>query len=248
MTHEQRDPKKLSSSFWVGAIILAVGTFLLLDRMDIYYFPSWLFSWKTFLIGMGLFLGISKKFEGIAWLVLILVGTFFMLDDIPGFPYDLDQYAFPVGIIIIGGFIVGRALLRQDKASKKKEWDADKQGLITNESGGEDYFDLTTAFGGTKKRVFSKKFKGGDTTCFFGGTEIDLTQADFEGQAHIDMFQMFGGVKLIVPANWEIKSDVTAILGGIEDKRNNPQGPTATNKKLILDGFVMFGGVEIKSY
>jgi hypothetical protein len=63
----------------------------------------------------------------------------------------------------------------------------------------------------------------------------------------IDVVQLFGGVKLIVPSNWELKSDVTAILGGFDDKRNTPQSPYA-GKKLIVTGFVMFGGVEIKSY
>lgn len=247
MTREQKDPRKLSHSFWVGAIILTIGTFLLLDRMDIYYFPSWLFSWKAFLIALGLIIGINRKFEGIGWLVLILVGTFFMLDDIPGFPFDLDNYALPIGIIIIGGFILGRAVLKRDaRDSKKNIWETDKQGLIADDSGGENYFDLTTVFGGTKKKVFSKNFKGGDATCFFGGTEIDLTQADFEGTVVIDIVQVFGGVKLIMPSNWELKSDITAVLGGIEDKRNPPQ--QMSGKKLILEGFVMFGGVEIKSY
>jgi len=248
MTSEQKDPKKLSNSFWVGAIILSIGTFLLLDRMDIFFFPSWLFSWKVFLIVLGIIIGLNRKFEGIGWLVLILVGTFFFLDDIPGFPFDLDEYALPIGIIIIGSFIAGRAVLKRDSnESKKKMWESYKQGVITDDSSGEDYFDITTVFGGTKKKVFSKHFKGGDTTCFFGGTEIDLTQADFEGTVVIDMVQMFGGVKLVIPANWQLKSNMTNILGGVDDKRNTPQQPLS-DKKLILEGFVMFGGVEIKSY
>lgn len=248
MTRDQNEPKKLSNSFWVGAIILAIGTFLLLDRMDIFFIPSWLFSWKVLLIALGIIIGVNKKFEGIGWLVLILVGTFFFLDDIPGFPFDLDEYALPVGIIIIGGFIAGRAMVKRDSdESKKKIWETYKQGLITDDSSGEDYFDVTTLFGGSKKKVFSKHFKGGDSTCLFGGTEIDLSQADFEGTAVIDMVQMFGGVKLIVPSNWQLKANVTNVLGGIEDKRNTPQ-QGLSDKKLILEGFVMFGGVEIKSY
>lgn len=103
--------QKLSSSIWVGGLILAIGSVLLLDRMDLLYFPYWLFSWKTLLIAIGVIFGINRKFEGIGWLVMILIGTFFLIDDIPGFPYDVDRYAFPVGIIVVGAFIVGRALL-----------------------------------------------------------------------------------------------------------------------------------------
>ncbi|HMR58404.1 MAG TPA: LiaF-related protein [Cyclobacteriaceae bacterium] len=236
--------KKISGSIWAGGLILAIGSILLLDRMDFLYFPHWLFTWKTLLIAIGLVLGVSKKFEGIGWLVLILIGTFFMIDDIPGFPYDVDRYAFPVGIIVVGAFIVGRALWGPSREARKT---LTGDGLVTLDEGGEDYFDITAIFGGAKRKVFSKNFKGGDATCIFGGTDLDLTQADIQGTVVIDVVQMFGGVKLIVPANWEIKSDIVAILGGFDDKRNTPQGPPS-GKKLVITGFVMFGGVEIKSY
>lgn len=219
--------KKISGSIWAGGLILAIGSILLLDRMDFLYFPHWLFTWKTLLIAIGLVLGVSKKFEGIGWLVLILIGTFFMIDDIPGFPYDVDRYAFPVGIIVVGAFIVGRALWGPSREARKT---LTGDGLVTLDEGGEDYFDITAIFGGAKRKVFSKNFKGGDATCIFGGTDLDLTQADIQGTVVIDVVQMFGGVKLIVPANWEIKSDIVAILGGFDDKRNTPQGPPSGKK------------------
>lgn len=239
------DKKKMGSSFWVGAVIFILGTVLLFHQMDFLYFPRWLFSWKTLLITIGLIVGINRKFEGIGWLVMILIGGFFLIDDLPFFPYDIDRYAFPVGVIIVGIFILGRSMWGSTQREARKSLWGD--GVLTTDEGGEDYFDLTTIFGGAKKKVFSKKFKGGETTCIFGGTDIDLTQADIEGTVVIDVVQLFGGVKLIIPSNWELKSDVTAILGGFDDKRNIPQGP-ATGKKLIITGFVMFGGVEIKSY
>lgn len=237
--------KKLSNSIWVGALILLVGGLILVDRMDLFDVPWWLFSWKTFLIGLGIVIGINRNFEGLAWLIMILVGTFFLLDDFPGFPYELDRYAFPIGIIIVGAFIIGRALLGSSRREEqKKKWG---EGVVTMDEGGEDYFDLTTVFGGIKRRVFSKKFKGGSTTCVFGGSEIDLTQADIEGTVVIDVVQLFGGVKLMIPSNWELKSEVTAVMGGVDDKRATPN-VQATGKRLVLTGFVMFGGVDIKSY
>jgi len=40
---------------------------------------------------------------------------------------------------------------------------------------------------------------------------------------------------------------VTSILGGFSDKRNvNPAQTPGTGKTLIIQGFVMFGGGEIK--
>jgi hypothetical protein len=45
-----------------------------------------------------------------------------------------------------------------------------------------------------------------------------------------------------------VKSEAVAILGGVEDKRNIPNIPQVPNRVLILKGFSMFGGIEIKSY
>jgi len=241
------DKKKMSSSFWVGALILVIGTFILVDRMDIYYFPGWLFSIWTFLIALGVIIGVNKKFQGIGWLVLIMIGLFFMLDDIPGFPFDFHRYRFPIIIIIIGIFIVGRSMFSSGVREARKNMWGKGDGIISTDEGGEDYFDLTTIFGGNKRKVFSKNFKGGETTCMFGGADIDLSQADIQGTVVIDVVQLFGGVKLILPANWELKSDMTVILGGVEDKRAVPATP-GSGKKLVLTGFVMFGGVDIKSY
>src|SRR5690606_19013484 len=99
-----------------------------------------------------------------------------------------------------------------------------------------------------KKRVFSKNFRGGDVTTLFGGTEIDFTQADLNGEAVVDMTQCLGGTTLIVPANWAVKSDLVAILGGINDKRRHLADAGETNKVLRISGTAVLGGIEIKNY
>lgn len=112
----------------------------------------------------------------------------------------------------------------------------------------EDFVNTTCIFGGTKKVVLSKNFKGGDLVNVFGGAEIDLTQADINDKAVIEVTAIFGGATLIVPSNWEVKSTVITIFGGINDKRKIAALTEQTGKKLILKGTVIFGGVEIKSY
>jgi predicted membrane protein len=102
-------------------------------------------------------------------------------------------------------------------------------------------------FGGVKKTVLSKQFNGGEIVVFFGGAEVNLTNADFVSPIQIDVVNVFGGTKLIIPANWEIRSEITAIFGGVDDKRR--QGPdTVSEKTIILKGTNLFGGVEIISY
>jgi hypothetical protein len=117
-----------------------------------------------------------------------------------------------------------------------------------NAQGGFDnWVEAVTVFGNIKKRVYSKNFKGGDVVSIFGGVEINLTQADFNGQVSIEMTQIFSGAKLIIPPHWQIRSEMIAIFGGIEDKRP-PQAYYDENKVLIINGTTFFGGLEIKSY
>jgi hypothetical protein len=113
----------------------------------------------------------------------------------------------------------------------------------------EDYLDVSAVFGTVTRNVISKNFKGGEVNAVFGGAEINLSQADFEGVVELELNQVFGGTKLIVPANWKIHSEQSAVFGGIEDKRPvQPVSSVAENKVLKLKGDCVFGGIEIRSY
>jgi hypothetical protein len=113
---------------------------------------------------------------------------------------------------------------------------------------GQDYFDITSVLGSSHRVVTSKNFKGGDITCFMGGAEIDLSQADINGTVILDVTTVMGGAKLIIPPNWEVKSEITTVLGGVEDKRQVQGKVIDFNKVLILKGTTFMGGIELKSY
>ena len=81
-----------------------------------------------------------------------------------------------------------------------------------------------------------------------GGSEIDLTQSDFTGRIVIDVTNIFGGTKMIVPPTWDVQNDITAIFGGVDDKRQISGVTLDPNKVLVLDGTCMFGGIEIRSF
>ena len=111
----------------------------------------------------------------------------------------------------------------------------------------EDYLDTTAFFGGVHKKIVSKNFRGGDIVTIMGGTELDLSQADFTGMVRLDVVQIMGATKIIVPAHWEVRTDVTAIFAGFEDKR---QQPTVNNpeKVLFIDGTSLMGGIELRNF
>jgi predicted membrane protein len=242
---EKQNIKQYGNSFWIGLIVVSVGGLLLLDRLDYDLVPYWLISWKALLIVIGISVGLRKNFQGIGWIVLIALGAFFMIEDIPGIDFETRRYVFPVAVISIGLLILFRSVFA--KSIGEGRFGGEKKNEAMNASTSDEVVNIASIFGGSKRRVFSKNFGGGQVTAIFGGSEIDLTQADIEGEVRLDVVSVFGGAKLLVPLNWEVKSDITAILGGVEDKRKDPASFSST-KRLVLTGVCIFGGLEIKSY
>ena len=112
----------------------------------------------------------------------------------------------------------------------------------------EGYINETNIFSGSKHRVSNQVFKGGKISNIFGGTEIDLTHATLQdGQTELVIDCIFGGVTLIVPADWKVIINMNAIMGGFSDKRLVIKEATDPNKVLIIRGSAIFGGGDIKS-
>jgi predicted membrane protein len=113
---------------------------------------------------------------------------------------------------------------------------------------GDDYLDAVSIFGGVNKTILSKNFKGGEIVNIFGGAELDFTQADITGRVYIDITQVFGGTKIIVPSNWQVVSDLAAVFAGVDDKRIRSTASSNNDKILVLKGTSIFAGVDIRSY
>lgn len=238
---------------WTGFFILLIGVTALL-KATVPDFPDWVFSWQTLLIAMGFFIGVRHGFKGSAWFILMIIGGVFLLNDI--YPeLTFRRYMWPLALILVGLFIILRPRRRYqwhwEEDQKKSTGSANISGAtVTDETHNskEDYVEATSIFGGTKKNIISKNFRGGDLVSIFGGTELDLSQADFTDTAVIELTTIFGGTKLIVPSNWEVKSEAVTIFGGIEDKRKMQVLKENPEKTLLLRGTVLFGGIDIKSY
>lgn len=226
-----------------GLFIVLVGV-ILFARQAGADIPRWLFSFESILIAVGIYIGIRHSFRGIAWLIPTCIGAFLLLDDFyPNF--DLENFVWPLVVIGIG------LLIMVQGGKKKYEWKKWEKEMNDPEIATDDFLDSTVVFGGVKKNIISKNFRGGESVTVFGGTEINLTQADLTTPVVLELTQVFGGTKLIVPPHWKIQSrDMVAIFGGIDDKRpmlGNPQGDES-EKLLILKGTCMLGGIEIRSF
>jgi predicted membrane protein len=249
---DRRAARKMPGNVLAGILLLIVGGALMLRQLK-YDLPYWLFTWPMIVITAGIFIGAVNRFRDFGWLIICGVGFFFLADDIwPGF--DVGDFIWPAIIIIIGLVLLFKptfGLRSWQKKMTTDDYTPAAEPFIDLKAGikgsKEDVLDVAAVFGSVKKNLYSKTFKGGEMVSVFGGVEVDLSQSDFEHTIKIESVQIFGGATLIVPPTWQVRSEAVAIFGGIEDKRRRIE-TTTPEKILVLDGFVMFGGIEIKSY
>jgi predicted membrane protein len=235
------ESKPIDKKIIAGVLLMLAGGLLLLDTFNLTDLPLkyYIFSWKTLLIGIGIILLTTKERQTPGY-VLIGLGILFWLPSFVDYNISLNQIFLPALLMGVGVII----LTRRQGHQRRHVWDG-KPPMGHNS----DYIDDIAILGGGMKQVQSKNFKGGSITAIFGGSEFNMRDAELSPEGcTIDVFNMFGGSKLIVPETWEIKSDVVSIFGGFSDKRLTKPA-IAENKNLILvKGVVIFGGLEIKSY
>ncbi|MBA9079647.1 LiaF transmembrane domain-containing protein [Rufibacter quisquiliarum] len=240
-----------------GLLVVAVGAVLLAYQLDVLVLPRWVFSWEVILILIGVFTGIRHSFRNPGWIIMVLIGGIFLADDIvPN--VNFRPFLWPVLIIIFGLFIMFKPRHQcKHQFRHKRRPGGGVQGpgqpLEETEPGGsagskEDYINGTAVFGGIKKNIISKDFKGGSIVTFCGGTEYNLSHADMHGEVVIEVTQIFGGTSLVIPSNWKVRSEVAAVFGGVDEKRSFTEAMANTDKILVLKGTLLFGGIEIKSY
>jgi hypothetical protein len=231
-----------------GVILLIIGGILLLDRMDVIDF-SWVFSWPFIFIGIGLYLLIRHGLRNGFGLFMLLFGSFFLIRREGFIPVEYYDYLLPGGIILVGLYLILSRSSKFDFSKINTETDFDENfGLSDSKTEESDYIRAEAVFASVQRRLITKNFKGGKITTAFGGADIDLSKAEIQDSAVLDVEVTFGGLKLIIPPHWEVQADVSNVFSGIEDKRAFPSVEEANRKILYIKGSVNFGGLEFKSY
>jgi predicted membrane protein len=222
-----------------GALALFFGFLWLLRNLDIFTGP-WayhIFSWQSLVIAIGLIGMTGNKGQRLGWSVLVVIGLFFLLDDIYNLSFRFQQIFWPLLLMFVGLTIILK------RPNPKKHFTMHKD--VTSA----DVIDDVSIFGGSDVRVFSKEFRGGEVTAIFGGSKIDMSEAKLApGIQIIELTNIFGGNNFIIPSDWNVKVEVTGIMGGFKDNRvrrfdANPE----SGSTLIIRGVAIFGGGEVKS-
>ena len=209
-----------------------------------------LFSWPMIFV-LFAFVALSKKeYWGIAfWLAL---AAFFLLprvariypDVFPGIDENFARNYWPILLIVVGvGILLSFSFGKRICCRRHN-----RQKIDFNKIEGTDgVYVRKVIFGGNEDIFLEPVFRGGKIEVVFAGVELDLRRTTLpEGDTHLSIEAVFGGVKLYFPNDWVVVPEIDAILGGVDNKRFSPVVPTEPSRRLIITGEVIFGGCELR--
>ena len=225
---------KRGPNFWLAVILIAVGILFLLDNLDVLDILAFKKFWPVILIAVGLMKLTGSNFQDKSSAsVLISIGLLFLLLNLNILSRgDIRQF-WPLILILIGVSMIFKHRTRSAGDGSKHS---------------ENRIDIVAIFGGNSKIITSDHFEGGNVTALFGGAKLDFGQAKLaEGENVLDVFAMFGGAEIRIPKDWNVQIKGVPIFGGFEDGRHSiPAEEKTKGRTLVIKGFVMFGGLELK--
>jgi hypothetical protein len=214
----------------LGVAILLAGLAFTLDNFGVVDADTFIDFWPLLLVAIGVAkLATAPRTGGwLSALIWIFIGVWWTLYNLAIVDFHPVDF-WPVFLIIAGLYLVQRAL----RPGRRSDPSADK---VTG----------FAVLGGSSRKSASQDFRGGDFTAVMGGCEVDLREARIANPpAVIDVFAFWGGVEIRVPPDWVVDGQVTAILGGFDNRTGT--APTDPNQVLVVRGMAMMGGVDVRS-
>jgi predicted membrane protein len=226
---DSRPPLSFNPQALIGLFVVAAGLLLLAENFGVLEARSLLRFWPASILAVGVLMyGRAVDRAGRIWAGFVaFVGAWWTLSVAMGWPVRPTTLV-PLGFVVVGIVMVQRAM-----------------GLNRLEPGTTDQSISDLAFwSGIERKVTSSLFRRADVTAVMGGVQLDFRQAAINGEAVVDVFVVMGGVEIKVPPDWIVSNQAIAIMGGASDKST---GPSDSRHRLILRGFILMGGVEVKS-
>lgn len=220
----------------VGLIVILVGSMFLLDNLDILDIDIRFYFWPTLLTLLGgLRVYSAESRSAYIWGgTLFTVGLVSLLSKMGVIALSIKAL-WPLAIIAVGICVIFHAM-----DSKRRLESVAPNGATSDDS----VINAVAVMGGFERRVTSQAFRGGEVTAVMGGCELDLRNASLQGEAVLNMFVVFGGATLKVPADWTVVVQGTPIMGAFEEKTAMTGDGS---KRLIVKGYAVMGGVEIRN-
>jgi predicted membrane protein len=224
----------LTSQLILGLAVISVGVLFTLDNLDVLDASRYLPFWPVVLVAVGL-LNLTTGREGpqrVLGVFLTFVGGWLLLGR-----WGLVNVRFwdlwPLLLVFWGAMIVWRGW--HGRSSEHSYHDSSS------------VFSIVAFLSGFDRVITCESFQGGDISAFMGGGKLDLTRARLAPgtTAVVNVSALMGGMEIRIPEEWAVDNKVVYFMGGSNDRSRFPNQSNAP--RLVLRGFVMMGGVEIKN-
>jgi predicted membrane protein len=240
---DSRDGLRAGLTFGGGLIIMGSG--FLLARLGLLgELEAWQ-VWPAILAWMGLLkitVGRSAQ-HAVEGLILIGAGVAVEASYLGYYELHWDM-VWPV-LLIIAGVLVFFGVLRHARRKARGRAAATEQPVGNTTS----FVEGEVLFGSRDEKITSQEFEGGDIRCTLGGFNLDLRDAGIAGgEAVLHLKIVMGGVELYVPDDWSIVVRGNPTLGAFENKTRQRAAALGDDApRLVIEGSVVMGGVEIKN-
>ncbi len=229
-------PNSAGPKMGAAVVLIAIGTAFFLNNLGI--LPIWNLweYWPLILVLVGVFQLSSARYEGayVRAFLEIGAGILFLLQNL-GLLHLRFAVLWPVALIGVGVLLLFRPSFARLTPGRVRDIRNEVQEL--------------TVFGGIKRVLTTRDFRGGELLAIFGGIELDLRGAEIAPgvEVQIEANAAFGGIDIKVPDRWQVEVRGMGIFGGYEDKTLTVQkGMQPGAPVLIIRGFAAFGGVNVE--
>ncbi len=212
---------RVTTNLAFGICLILLGTVLILDRLQLVQARELLRFWPLALVLVG---------------IALVVQSFQRPDTTAGAKRD----DFALGHVLFWVFIWTFAWTNFSPNGFS--------ALSSSRTETPNGVDIVAIMGRDHRVINTPEFRGGQMTSVMGRSELDLRTATIApGQdVTIEVFMLMGGATIRVPEGWTVDVNTTRIMGDVKDRRTGVRD-SAGAPRLIIRGFIMMGGMTIRS-
>lgn len=224
--------KNLSRVLW-GIVLIFIGVIWGLNRTGVadinIFFDGW---WTLFIIVPSAISFFEKGNNKISSLIFLIIGVLLLLAAQGLFEFEiLWEILLPAIVVLIGLSLIFGNKVDFNVKEKTKCLDS------------KDTENIFAAFGEQDVNKAGENFEKANLNAIFGAVKLDLREAKLEKETVIGAWAIFGGIEILVPKDCIVKVKGTPIFGGISNERKNNED---AKKTIYIEGYAVFGGIEIK--
>jgi predicted membrane protein len=216
----------------LGSGVLLLGLLLTLDNFGLLEARQFIRLWPVVLIGLGL----AKLSRG--WnaatrpggLFLVFLGSGLLLVNLQVLE---GRQVFSLFLVVGGASMIWGAARTPKPLAPPPGVDPSR------------FLEVSSLMGSVQGGTSAQDFRGGSASAVMGACEIDLRKASIESaEVVLNTFAVWGGIEIRVPEDWTVESRGVALLGAFEDTSRRPDDG---RKRLVVTGYAVMGGVEVKN-